>query len=365
MTADRLLDAFIDANLLLVLGYGAWLAVQRFLSPLSADRQLRLLHLSLAALLLAPFLGMALSGLTQRAPTLSDVMVAYYLGGGIGMRATDFDYLLSLRTEMTRDVMQGSGWIAQGMLALFAIGLCLGAARLLRSLFALRRILRTSFVWRRTRRVTVHLSDRIAVPFSACGLWRCHVVLPTHMLAQPEHLRVALAHEFQHLRAGDLKWELLLEMLRPLFLLNPVFHAFKRQLEGLREMRCDAAVLARGRIGRRAYCATLLEVSGAARRRRGMLVTAPQIALVPTRGARAVQVLERRVAHALARAPLRDRPGLFGLCAAVMLMATLATGMALQRPADWSQDRLIFETVINLERLDEINRTMGLGQRSY
>ena len=38
------------------------------------------------------------------------------------------------------------------------------------------------------------------------------------------------------------------------------------------------------------------------------------------------------------------------------------TTLAIQRPGDWSQDRLMLSTVVNLERLDEINRLSTFGR---
>ncbi len=64
-----------------------------------------------------------------------------------------------------------------------------------------------------------------------------------------EYTYGVLAHEFQHLRQGDIEWEILLEALKPIFFLNPAFHAWKRQVEKLRELSCDSQVLTRGRIG--------------------------------------------------------------------------------------------------------------------
>ncbi len=43
-------------------------------------------------------------------------------------------------------------------------------------------------------------------------------------LARRTNLAVSLAHEFQHLRQGDIEWEILLEAIKPIFFLNPAFH---------------------------------------------------------------------------------------------------------------------------------------------
>lgn len=45
-----------------------------------------------------------------------------------------------------------------------------------------------------------------------------------------------------------------------------------------------------------------------------------------------------------------------------MIAAMLLAKVEIQRPADWSQDRLMLSTVVNLERLDEINRLSAFGR---
>jgi hypothetical protein len=44
-----------------------------------------------------------------------------------------------------------------------------------------------------------------------------------------------------------------------------------------------------------------------------------------------------------------------------MLAGVLLSAMAIQSPGDWSQDRLMLSTIVNLERLDEINRMSTFG----
>jgi hypothetical protein len=41
---------------------------------------------------------------------------------------------------------------------------------------------------------------------------------------------------------------------------------------------------------------------------------------------------------------------------------TMLAAVAIQSPDDWSHDRLMLSTVVNLERLDEINRISTFGR---
>ena len=46
----------------------------------------------------------------------------------------------------------------------------------------------------------------------------------------------------------------------------------------------------------------------------------------------------------------------FALLTAPLLALTLTVAVAIQKPGDWSQDRLMLSTIVNLERLEAINR---------
>ena len=193
------------------------------------------------------------------------------------------------------------------------------------------------------------------------------MVVPSHMLSQNNELRVSLAHEFQHLRQGDIEWEFLLEALKPLFFLNPAFHAWKRQVENLRELSCDSAVLTRGCIGVSDYCETLLSVCQQTLRRDRMFVVAvPKVTLV-TADRSAIRegkmtFLEQRVTSLLDATRLQHPKLIYGAIMLPLAGMIMLTAIAIQRPGDWSQDRLMLSTVVNLERLEKINNLSAFGR---
>ena len=58
------------------------------------------------------------------------------------------------------------------------------------------------------------------------------------------------------------------------------------------------------------------------------------------------------------------------LLAVPMVAVIFVSALSIQKPTDWSQDRLMLSTVINLERLETINGNLekietvsGFGQR--
>lgn len=378
---DAIVDAFIDANILIIVAFCLWSAARLACRPLGLDKapalQLKLLNGVFVAVAASPLLILAhgqlqSSGLAQVNVNLSDMIVSHYLSGGFDMNASQFERAITFRETLTQNIASAAGWLAFALIAAVCAGLAVGLGRLTYSMICLGRIVARSYAWRSNGQLRLRLSDTTLVPFSTRGLRNYYVVLPSHMLTKPQELRVSLAHEFQHLRQGDIEWEFLLEALKPVFFLNPAFHAWKRQVEALRELSCDSAVLSRGRITARQYCDTLLSIcQQSLRRDRLFVVAVPKVTLVTAeRGAARLgrpSALERRLTALLDTPRLRHtglrHPRLLAAAFALPLIAAvMLTALAIQQPGDWSQDRLMLSTVVNLERLDEINRLTEAGR---
>ena len=190
------------------------------------------------------------------------------------------------------------------------------------------------------------------------------------MLTSSADLRIALAHEIQHLRQNDVSWEIFLEMLRPLFFWNPAFYLWKRRVEQLRELSCDRQVMMRRGYDVAAYCDCLLNVcNNSLRRRRLFSIDAPVVALVRTENRlfaqRSARLLVNRL-YSLIDGKAEGRPKLAFLSLVVPLVAlTFAASLAIQKPGDWSQDRLMLSTIINLDRIHAQNAEPAFGKRAY
>lgn len=374
---DALLNAFIDANILIVVAFALW-SVARFMLHRAGFKhaystELKLLNVIFVAIVVSPFLVMAVRALQGAGVgagvnlNLSDMVVSHYLNGGFQMKASDFEHLLLMRDTFTQNVVQAAGWIAWAAIATFIAGFAVGLVRLAYSVVCLSRIVSHSYAWRQFGRIHVRLSDRTLVPFSTRGLRNYYVVIPSGMLTRKNELAVSLAHEFQHLRQGDIEWEILLEAIKPFFFLNPAFHAWKRKVEDLRELACDSQVLTRGRIGVRDYCETLLSVcQQTLRRDRAFVIAVPKVTLVTAdRSALRdgkMSFLERRITSLLDASRLSHPQLVYFAIGLPLIAAILFTAVAIQKPGDWSHDRLMLSTVVNLERLDEINRLSTFGR---
>ncbi|QHQ35857.1 M56 family metallopeptidase [Algicella marina] len=358
MGSETLLNAYLEANVVLVFGFALWRLVRFALGRLGLGRafigQLRAMTVVLAAMALTPLamLGVGLlraEGWLGAPLTISDIAVAHYLNGQIKMPAADFEALIAMRETGIRgflDFAHPVAWIIAGVAL---AGFVIAAVRLGWSGLSVWQVLRRCHVWRRLGTVSLLVSDEITMPFSTRGWRRHYVVVPSSLLARPADLSMVLAHEFQHIRQGDLAWEIGMEVIRPFFFWNPAMHLWKREVEQLRELACDQRLVERGRLDVRAYCACLLRFC---RENIAVRRALPGVAFVEAR--RRPFLYRRLMAVAEARQARAPR-AIVALVAVPVVLAVGALSLALQQPADWSQDRLMLSTIVNLERLNARN----------
>lgn len=373
---SAILDAYINANILLVLGLGLWICTRWAMVRLRLDStyltQLRLLNGAFLAILACPFVvaGYFLGLKTGIIPThyafnLSDMIVAQYLNGNVAMTPSEFETALSLRETLSDQIIAYKSPVIQALGALGAIMAASIMFRTARSVLNLRRIIKTSYPWRKIGRVELRLSDEVMVPFSTRGLKNRYIVIPSSMLAQSEDLKMALAHEFHHLRHSDIEWEIGLEAIKPLFFWNPAFHIWKRNVEHLRELACDQHILKRRNLDPKTYGECLLRVCEASVRRDwSRTVMMPQVSLVgmerPLLRRKSDDFLKARVASLMASQTEQQASKLAAWMMLPLAALILFAGISIQKPSDWSHDRLMLSTIVNLERMEAIN---GLGIR--
>lgn len=316
----------------------------------------------LALLALGPFLGAMPFAASVNA---TDVFVGQYLKGNVAaMSATDVSALVTFKTRLVDGLARGGSWIAIAALAVFFAALVSRAIYLGLNVWRIRQIVRGARPLRQQGRVSILVAPGLTVPFSTRGFRRYAVILPERVACDRAERELALSHELQHIRQGDVDAEMLMALLSPLFLLNPGYWFIAGRIRRLGEFACDGAVLARHRIDARSYSMRLLNIARRAAntgpRAFGVPLIGRPLPLIGRRGS----VLRDRV---LAIASAQERPvaphrGL-GLAAGLALvLAVLFLGTTLSKPADWSHERIMLSTVTNLERINQINT---LAQRSW
>lgn len=370
--ASSIFNAYININILLVVSFSLWLIVRFILNQsgmkYAYSTQLRLLNCVFLAILFSPLfvLGFNLAGQYGAIPAgfslnLSDFVLAQYLNGRFEMQAVEFEQALRLRDTLRVNLLQPTGWLGFMVAALMIAG-CLGFfLRCVIAGFQLRNIIGRSYPWRRFGTLHLRLSDTTSVPFSARSLRKRYIVIPSAMLSRSEDLKIALAHELQHFRQRDVEWEIGLELLKSVFFWNPVIYFWKRQIEQLRELACDQQVLQHKNIGVRAYCDCLLRVcrDSLANPPRDRIAL-PSVALVQCQrkiiGVDGVRLLQQRI-ESLCRLQGKiqsHRPKRWLMAVLIGLIAV--STIAIQDQSDWSQDRLMLSSIVNLERLEALNK---------
>ncbi|WP_342075197.1 M56 family metallopeptidase [Yoonia sp. SS1-5] len=368
MIAEKLLNAYIDVNIVLLAAAAMWFCLRKLItrSPwrIAFLTQLQLLYTVIAMVMLAPLIVFGFESFQRNgylaAPSglsFSDFLVAQYLHGNIAMAPTKFEHLLTIRSEVVRDFATLSSLFSQIIVAMLAIGGVLVALRNLRNIWQIRQMIHRSYVLRRVGRVDVRFTEETRVPFSTRGFRRFYIVLPTVLLAHADDVRIAVTHEIQHVRQRDLGWEIGMELLRPIFFWNPAFVFCKREVERMRELACDQQILGRRILGVRDYCECLLRVCKTGLGTAGCTqVIAPTVPFVHldhrAKASQSAPFLKQRILSILDRKAIRGSrylaTGLTVLVAALVVSTTLAL-----RPVnDWSHDRLMLSTIVNLERLN-------------
>ncbi|MCG7624742.1 M56 family metallopeptidase [Epibacterium sp. Ofav1-8] len=357
MKADALLNAYIDLNLLVCAGALLWLVARAGLRRTSLATvygpQLRLLNGMTVLLAVMPGLVLVLnaSGLGHP-PTLSDVLVSQYLQGNVSMSASRFETLIGLREDLIRTLSAGSAIWSQIAVVALVSGTLISGALLVRAVMRLRRALASAYHWKRIGRVELLLSDHTAVAYSTRGLRRLYVVLPTALLNDPLDLRLTLAHELQHFRQRDVETAFLMECLRPLLFWNPAFYLWRRDMRAVREFACDQALSARSRFDLRSYCECLIRSTERARKTPIYLSPrSPSVALLQRREIHSAPILARRIIAVTEQRPDGPQHLVWTGVAAAIACAVVATAFLIQRPGDWSHDRIMLSTIVNLERM--------------
>jgi len=308
-------------------------------------------------LLLTPITDIVSAALSTNA---NDFIVSQYLKGNISLSATQVAEALSVKNSFIQNLVS-----ATSLLSILAI-IAFVFASLLRAAYIAVNIVRVFLLVQRaeqlskTGRISVWASRDIQTPFSTRGLFNYHIVFPTSMTADKQAIRIALGHEAQHIRQRDVDWEILLSLVSPLFVLNPAFWLLSDRIQRFREYSCDIAFLNKGQCEPKDYCNLLLDIALNATRNK----TTALAGSVPFWGREGFfkrsskSALRQRVLALTSNTDVLQTGAArhLNLLPASLLIALMVVMVGfVAKPDDWSHDRLMLSTVVNLERLDRIN----------
>lgn len=249
-----LLSLYLKLNLLLAAALLLWLATKHLARACGFEGS-HAQQLKLARCLFTGLLGAALLAL-----------LAYGWLSAFATRFTDgITVVAGIDTGLERSYAVGT--VGFELQTLVLVPLLAGFAWMLRRLVVqlrkLRAIVGEAGEWRQLGGVRLLVSAQVATPFSTRALGHKHIVLPFDLLASPRNLRLAVKHELQHVRNGDLTWVLLLEAVKLLCFWNPAAWLWHNEFDCLQEFACDEALVDRRHVAPQAYGKCLLEVASA------------------------------------------------------------------------------------------------------
>lgn len=266
-------------------------------------------------------------------------------------------------------------------LCLVAVGICIGCTQLLIQTRKLSGLMKTTFQLKKIGRIHIRITDNPVSPFSCRTFSKLLIVIPSAILTEPEKMRIALAHEFQHHRQLDTVWVHVLNLLKIFCFLNPAVYLLTARIYLLQEFACDESLIGHRRISPKAYGRCLLWVANLSRH--------SGFKPVGTAGMtkeNAEHTLTRRVKVMMSESKSRygrsSKSGIATLLTGVSLAITTMTGIAVA--ANQSiRDRTItlqqaiqmtaatsgdsgFPTEVNELVLEQLNRYVGTaGGRKY
>lgn len=238
----------------------------------------------------------------------------------------------------------------------------------------LRSIVRESFELRRVRRTRILTSPNTEVPFAFALFRNLWVVLPEAMICENANFRMAVTHELQHARQGDLGMNWLLLLGHFLCGWNPFFRLWHANYCELQEFACDDALLKNKKINVIDYGRCLVEVA-----QRAVFQKRSPACATGLFGMGDAQHLKRRI-NRMFRMNIKHHR--FAFAALAMGASLMLTGAAyasrnllqdqrvtMSEAQTWAQSLTVtpgFKVTLNAEVLEELNRFLSEPQaRSF
>jgi beta-lactamase regulating signal transducer with metallopeptidase domain len=282
MTAAPVLGLYLQVNLLLLAGFGAFALLRRVTGAHAAAQHAPLLRAAQGLVLLGLALPPLFACLPQESlprlhfaiarPAEEILLPAQSPPGASGRLAPKLSAASAQPSAPHASLAVDAAALLPALAVLLLAGMAATGFFLFRDIRALNAVIRSGAVVRRIGRVCVVVSETLGSPFSARLGLTAYVVVPADILPRAADYRLALRHEFQHHRQGDTLWAVLIEGLCCLFWLNPAIYAWKKTIVELQEFSCDAALIGQRRVAAQEYGGCLVRVAEATLNSRRMPV---------------------------------------------------------------------------------------------
>ncbi|PCI76724.1 MAG: hypothetical protein COB20_09830 [SAR86 cluster bacterium] len=274
---EQLLVGYFKFNLLLAVAFGVWRMLRIVESMLFIKRSShgRLAHARMlfASVIFLPILVKLMAIQSPLAPLFIDTATPQIVSEQLAeIQPNPIALISSVEIETNSKMATSNGasnsisnllnvniWLV--LLLSLAAGALWRGSRSYRELLFLKRVIGNSQPLKRIGHVHFKFSDEISVPFATRLGREKYIVIPAYLLLSKEKMRIVIKHEGHHLRAGDLSWSAIVELLSILCFWNPAAYYWKLEIHNLQEYACDEAVLRNGTVSKYAYAECLYKVA--------------------------------------------------------------------------------------------------------
>jgi beta-lactamase regulating signal transducer with metallopeptidase domain len=369
MSLSQFLSAYLNLNLLLVLGFlflkmQTWIQKKWKLS-ISSAWQLRSHYQVLLLLLIFVCLQPFFPRSSFFEPPVKQ-WASSQMNTATTRQFSQGSIALSNAGSVKAETVTNFGAVVMSGIFLFAL------FWMTRDFWRLHQIQKNSYRVRHYRSLNVSVHDSIQVPFSYWLPGKMHVVLPTQMLARPQDFRMAVLHEIQHHRQGDTRWVYVLWTMRLLCLFNPVIYFWNRWLCEIQEFACDETLVDHKKVPSQAYARCLVEVAQTAALQKFHPACASGMAFLQEK-----HILQRRIEKMFSKT--KNQPGrsigvvsrwvsVTALVSMMVATSYAANGWILDRRVTMAQAKTMvakaqadssFPIVLNGQVLEELNAYLG------
>lgn len=147
------------------------------------------------------------------------------------------------------------------ILFFWLISILISSIPFIRSIFSLHKLRQEALCIHRLKNITLLFSHQAKSPFCWSFINNHFIIVPYSLLENKNDCRVALRHEFQHIRQGDTYWLQCLSIVKLFCFWNPFLTLWMRWLSELQEFSCDETLILSKKVSASDYAQCLINTA--------------------------------------------------------------------------------------------------------
>lgn len=147
------------------------------------------------------------------------------------------------------------------VVGLFITGLILYFIKYCKNIFLLKQYVKEGLAQRKMFNIHIVFSDQTAIPFCFSFFKSHFIIMPVRFLENSAELKMALLHEFQHIRQGDTYWLHFMTFLKVVCFWNPFLKFWESWFNTAQEFACDEILILHNKASRINYAQCLIDTA--------------------------------------------------------------------------------------------------------